>query len=260
MCLALLLLLLVTACAAQAAPQFSPADEQEIVRLVNRERQSRGLATLVSDEGLRNSARKHSELMAATGEVEHRIADEPVLGLRLRAVRFNICGENVAMAVDAARVHDALMHSPGHRANILDPQYNSIGVGVVRTAKGIYVTEDFAHRLPEISVDEAEAQVANGLNRLRRSAGAPMLTRVPAPDLRQRACEMAANDKLDPRTGFSSQVSHSIAFTASDLSQLPDSLTRLRSIPASGFSIGACYRSSASYQNPIFWFLVVTYF
>lgn len=254
------LFLLATASFAQAAPQFSPADEQEIVRLVNRERQSRGLATLVVDEHLHDAARKHSALMASTGEVEHLIGNEPVLDLRLRAVRFDASGENVAMAADAERAHVGLMHSPHHRDNILDPEYNAIGIGVVRTAKGIYVTQDFAHRLQETSVDEAERQVANGLNRLRRAAGAPMLARVPAPELRRYACEMAANDRLNPRAGFTSKVSNAVAFTALDLSKLPESLTRLRTAQASGFSVGACYQSSASYQNPTFWFLVVTYF
>ena len=37
------------------------------------------------------------------------------------------------LACDAAGAHAALMNSPGHRANILDEQYNSIGIGVVRT-------------------------------------------------------------------------------------------------------------------------------
>ncbi len=166
----------------------------------------------------------------------------------------------MALAADAARAHTALMHSPDHRANILDADFNSIGVGVVRTAEGIFVTQDFARRLPEVSVEEAEEQVASSLNRLRRRAGAPILNRVPAPQLRQQACEMAANNALNPRAGLTTRVSNSVAFTASDLNQVPDSLERLKTRPASGFSVGACYQASASYDNPIFWVIVVTYF
>ncbi len=76
---AALLLLLAAASFAQYAfaehANFSSQDEQEIVRLVNRERQSRGLATLVVDERLQQAARKHSLRMAATGEVEHRVGE-----------------------------------------------------------------------------------------------------------------------------------------------------------------------------------------
>jgi hypothetical protein len=257
----LLTLLLVTA-ASYAQSGFAPDAEQEIVRLVNRERQSRGLATLVIDERLQQAARKHSERMAAAGAIEHQFAGEPGLSLRLgrTALRFDTSGENVALAGDAARAHTALMHSPGHRANILDTQFNSIGVGVVRTAEGIFVTQDFARRLPEASVPEAEEQVAFQLNRMRRAAGAPILNRVPAPDLRRQACEMAANNKLNPRAGLSSKTSGSVTFTAIDLTQIPGSLQRLRTSSASAFSVGACYRSSASYENPIFWIIVVTYF
>lgn len=59
LCLLLPLLLLAATSFAQYA-NFSPRDEQEIFRLINRERQSLGLATLVVDERLQEAARKHS--------------------------------------------------------------------------------------------------------------------------------------------------------------------------------------------------------
>jgi hypothetical protein len=250
------------AVASYAQSGFAPDAEQEIVRLVNGERQSRGLATLVIDERLLQAARKHSQRMAAAGVIEHQVAGEPKLSLRLgeTALRFDVSGENVALAGDAARAHSALMHSPGHRANILDAQFNSIGIGVVHTPDGIFVTQDFARRLPEASVPEAEEQVAVQLNRMRRTAGVPVLNRLPAPELRKQACEMAANNKLNPRAGLSPKVSGSVTFTAIDLKQIPGSLQRLRTSSASAFSVGACYRTSASYENPIFWIIVVTYF
>jgi len=240
---------------------YVPEDEREIVRLVNQERQSLGLPALALDERLTQAARKHSTRMAATGEVEHEIAGEAGLSLRLGAVRFDSCGENVALAENAARVHAGLMHSSGHRANILDSQFNSIGVGVVRTEEGIYVTQDFARRLPDASVDEAEAQVVANLNRLRRSVGMPILNRTSVPELRKRACAMAAYDRVNPAAGLLSRnVSNSVAFTAVDLSHVPEALQQLKTQKASALSVGACYQSSASYKNPVFWVIVVTYF
>lgn len=258
---ALLTLLLLTS-AAFSQNSFAPDAEQEIVRLVNGERQSRGLATLVVDERLLQAARKHSQRMAAAGAIEHQFPGEPGLSLRLgkTALRFDTSGENVALASDAARAHTALMHSPGHRANILDAQFNSIGIGVVRTANGIFVTQDFARRLPEASVAEAEEQVSVQLNRMRRSAGVPILNRVPTPDLRRQACEMAANNKLNPRAGLSSKASGSVTFTAIDLTQISGSLQRVTRSTASSFAVGACYQTSTTYENPVFWIIVVTYF
>jgi len=243
--------------------QFVPADEQEIVRLINQERQSRGLATLVTDEHLQQAARKHSQRMAATHQVEHLVPGEPKLSLRLGEtnLRFDVSGENVALTADATRAHTALMHSPHHRDNILDADFNSIGVGVVRAKEGIYVTQDFARRLPEVSVGEAEDQVATSLNRVRRATGLPALRRLPASDLRKIACRMAANDKLNPSAGFSDhKVNASVAFTTLDLSQIPRPLERLKTSTASGFSVGACFQTSASHETPVFWIVVVTYF
>jgi len=260
-------LLVVVAMAAMGAGQsraMSAADaETEIVRLVNRERHARGLATLVIDEKLRLAARKHSQRMASAGAVEHQFAGEAKLELRLeeRGLRFDVSGENVALAGDAAEVHKALMHSPGHRANILDGEYKSIGVGVVRSGDGIYVTQDFAALLPEVSVAEAEERVGASLNRMRQAVGKPTLNRLPQPDLRRQACEMAAHDKLNAGAGLSSpNASSSVAFTALDLTKMPPSLERLKSRPASGFSVGACYQTSATFDIPVFWIVVVTYY
>ena len=71
---------------------------------------------------------------------------------------------------------------------------------------------------------------------------------------------MAANNRLNPRAGLSSRVSNSVAFTAIDLAEIPESLERLKTQPASAFSVGACYQTSASYDTPVFWIVVVTYF
>lgn len=256
------LLLFAAVSFAQASASYAPDAEQEMVRLVNRERQSRGLAALIVDERLVQAAREHSQCMAAAHVVEHQVGHEPKLELRLdkTGIRFDVSGENVAFAGDAARAHTALMRSPGHRANILDGDYTAIGIGVVRTSDGIFVTEDFAKRLPVVSVGEAEEQVARALTRMRRSAGMPMLNRVPAPELRSQACEMAAHNRLNPRGGLTRGASNAIAFTATDLTELPDSLERLKTQRASTFAVGACYQTSTSYDTPVFWIVVVTYF
>jgi hypothetical protein len=245
------------------AQGFDSSAEQAIFRLLNQERHSRGLSTLVSDERLQRAARKHSALMASLGEVDHQVDGELKLSLRLdeQLIRFDASGENVARTSTPERAHVALMNSPGHRANILDPDFNSVGIGVVNTPDGIYVTQDFAHRLPDASVDDAEQRVSSTINRLRQRLGLAAWPRIPAPELRRRACDMAVRDKLNPSLGLlSPKVSNSVAFTAIDLNQVPSSLDRIKVAPASGFSVGACYHASASYDMPVFWVVVITYF
>lgn len=259
----LALLLLPALAMAQDGWVYDTYAEQVILRLLNQDRQARGLGQLVMDERLRRAARKHTRWMVSRGEVEHQFADEPKLSQRLGevALRFDASGENVARTSGPERAHVALMNSPGHRANILDPNFNSIGIGVIHTQEGIYVTEDFARRLPDATVDEAEAQVAGMMNRLRMDLGLDPWPRRMAPELRRHACDMAARDHLNPKAGLlSTRVSNSVAFTAADLNQIPNSLTQLKANPASGFSVGACYQSSATYDTPVFWFLVITYF
>ena len=80
-------------------------------------------------------------------------------------------GENVDLNQTVAGAHDALMHSPPHRANILDPDYNAIGVGVIRGGDKIWVTEDFARRLPELSESQAESAVQNAIDHYERARG-----------------------------------------------------------------------------------------
>ncbi len=259
-----LLLCCVSLWAAAAAPEgYDFPAEQEILRLLNQERHARGLGTLVADERLQRAARKHSALMASLGQVEHRMDGEPRLSVRLdeQAVRFDMSGENVARTSSPERAHTALMNSPGHRANILDPSFNAVGIGVVKMSDGIYVTQDFARRLPDATVDDAEARIAAGLNRRRQRLGLAAWPRIAAPALRQRACQMAERDKLVPSLGLiSPKISNAVAFTLIDLNEIPNSLDRLKAIPGTGFSIGACYRTSASYDTPVFWVVVVTYF
>lgn len=259
----LLCAVLLLSSAAYAPEGYDFSAEQEILRLVNQERHSRGLSTLAADERLQRAARKHSALMASLEQVEHQIAGEPKLSLRLdeQAIRFDVSGENVARTSTPERAHTALMNSPGHRANILDPTFNSVGIGVVKREDGIYVTEDFARRLPDATVEGAEESIARSMNRLRRRAGLPAWPRFDAPELRGRACEMAAHDKLTPSLGLiSTRVSNSVAFTAIDLNQVPSNLDRLKVTSATGFSVGACYSASASYETPVFWVVVITYY
>ncbi len=45
--------------------------------------------------------------------------------------RFTNAGENIALAPTLDIAHSGLMHSPGHRANILRPEFGRLGSGIV---------------------------------------------------------------------------------------------------------------------------------
>lgn len=95
-------------------------------------------------------ARRHSEQMARTGHLTHEGANGSNVGQRLAraGVAWTRAGENVAMASTVEQAEALMMREPpfqpNHRANILDPAFTEVGIGVARSANGlIYVTQDF---------------------------------------------------------------------------------------------------------------------
>jgi hypothetical protein len=252
----------VLVCSARAQ-NVDPSGEQQLVQLVNAERAKQGLGALEVDQRLTEIARKHSELMSERGMLSHQFPNEPDMRARVATtgMRFNFSGENVAYDSDIESAHVGLMHSPKHKENILRPQFNAIGIGVVRKGTVLYVTEDFAERLPEMSLSQAEQTIANSFSALRRQAGAQPLQRVELPALRNEACEMAKADKLSPAAARTiNNVRNVVVWTATDLADLPPTLQKLRNAPASGYSLGACFASSKSYPNAVYWVVLVTYF
>jgi len=109
---------------------------------INRERAKVGHSKLALKDDLTSIARRHSKQMAA----DHTIYHNNNLGNEISG-NWYAAGENVGMGPDCPTIHDAFMSSPGHRANILDTDYNQVGVGVSTDENGtVYVTEDFAGR------------------------------------------------------------------------------------------------------------------
>ncbi|HWR37664.1 MAG TPA: CAP domain-containing protein [Clostridia bacterium] len=250
-------------CCTALAQQYDRSSEQELVRLVNEERAKAGLGTLETDDRLTQVARQHSELMAEKNALSHQFGGEPNVLRRIASttLRFNSSGENVAFDATARRAHVGLMNSPPHRANIMRSGFNVIGVGVVRKGDLIYVTQNFAHRLPEISIVEAEQIIAKAFASLRKSAGANTLPQRRNPELRKIACDMANDDRLNASAlrGIDG-VRNMVVYTATELDKLPSSAQKLREEQASGYSVGACFAKSASYPNAVYWVALVTYF
>ncbi|WP_051939938.1 CAP domain-containing protein [Phaeacidiphilus oryzae] len=128
------------ASAAQAA-----AAEAEVLRLVNGERARHGCGSLADSAALTGLASALSGEMAAQGVLGH--TDPSGRSPWQRAAQAgitNLGGENIARGQPTPQaVMAAWMKSPGHRANILDCSYHSLGVGVAYGPDGPWWTEDF---------------------------------------------------------------------------------------------------------------------
>ncbi len=109
------------------------AAEQKMVNLVNQERSKAGLQQLRVDMSLVELARKKSQDMIDRNYFGH---NSPTYGspfdmMREAGIRYSTAGENLAGAATVEAAHANLMASSGHRANILNPRFNYLGVGIV---------------------------------------------------------------------------------------------------------------------------------
>ena len=128
---ALITLLIVCTTSALAQQKTSDA-ERQLLNSVNQERKAHGLSPLKYDEALATAARAHAQRMAEQGTISHQLPGEPNLLTRARAAgaHFSWIAENVDEGPNAAAIHQSFMKSPQHRANILDPDMDSAGIGV----------------------------------------------------------------------------------------------------------------------------------
>lgn len=107
--------------------------EQEMFRLVNTERAKAGLDLLAFDTSLREVAREHSDDMFSRGYFSHQSLEglSPFDRMEDAGIQFGYAGENLALAPSTPLAMQGLMNSPGHRANILSPNFTKIGIGVI---------------------------------------------------------------------------------------------------------------------------------
>ncbi len=115
-------------------PLFSATKsvEEEVVRLVNVERAKNGLKPLTANWQLARVARYKSADMRDKGYFSHT---SPTYGspfdmMKSFNISYSAAGENIAAGQTTAQaVMDSWMNSPGHRQNILSPNFSEIGVG-----------------------------------------------------------------------------------------------------------------------------------
>jgi uncharacterized protein YkwD len=107
--------------------------EQEMFRRVNTERAKAGLQFLEFDNSLRDVARAHSDDMFRRGYFSHYTPEglSPFDRMNNAHITYTYAGENLALAPSTQLAMQGLMNSPGHRANILNPSFHKIGIGVI---------------------------------------------------------------------------------------------------------------------------------
>jgi uncharacterized protein YkwD len=128
------------------APPPRPDLETLMLSWVNAERIKAGLNTLKLDPELTAVGRKHSVDMFQQGYFSHVSLNGkgPFDRMKDDMVQFTNAGENIALAPTLDIAHSGLMHSPGHRANILRPEFGRLGIGIVDGGKyGLMISQEF---------------------------------------------------------------------------------------------------------------------
>ncbi len=210
------------------------ADAWQLGVLINQDRAAEGIAPLKWDPALAEAARRHCLRMVAEGTIAHRYDDEPSISERAAqaGARFSLIEENVAVGPDPAAIEDAWMHSPGHRANLLNPDVNRVGAAVVASRGVLYAVTDYAHAVPTLTQDQVEAAIAN----LVRVSGIAVAPGTPAA---RAACAMSQGVPASASPGR--HLGFIMRWQGPELNRLPQALvSKLVSGEYHQAAVGSC--------------------
>jgi len=232
--------------------------EQQLLDLANQARAQAGAPRLTLDAGMSQAARAHAEAMFAARQLSHQFDGEPSLPQRLAATtrtQLDQEGENVALDFDAERGHEHLMLSPPHRANLLNPAYNVVGLGVVRSGDRLYIVQDFGHALPNYSATEVKDRIAATVAQARHLTKQPDLARRDLPTADDTACSMAQADKLGTSPVHQLAQRYTVlTYTSLHPETLPENASHiLSSHNLKSFSVGTCYARTETYPTGVYW-------
>ena len=106
--------------------------EAQMLALVNQARVANGLPVFTLDPALIEVARRNSADMVARGYFSHINPEglDPFARMAAAGITYTSAAENIAWAGDTTLAHEALMNSPSHRANLLNPKLARIGIGI----------------------------------------------------------------------------------------------------------------------------------
>ena len=113
------------------------SDEKEVFDLINKQRTNNGLAALKNDSEVQRVARIKAQDMVDNNYFSH---NSPTYGspfdmLKSFKISYKTAGENIAGNSSNSSAVTAWMNSSGHKANILNSNFNYTGIGVVSSPK-----------------------------------------------------------------------------------------------------------------------------
>jgi hypothetical protein len=127
----------------------------------NRDRGAQHRPPLTLDPALNAAAQRHADLMASQNNLSHDLPGEPGLAERAAAAgaHFSSIAENIAESDALFRIHESWMHSAPHNANLMNPDFNHVGIGIARRGSHIFAVEDFATAVAAESFSDVERRI-----------------------------------------------------------------------------------------------------
>lgn len=162
--------------ATPAIPSWGAAEEDQFVSLINGLRASKGLGTLSIDSELVTQARGWSQTMSKRGSIFH--ASDLSVGV---SANWQKLGENVGVGGDVQSLFDAFVASPTHYANLVDPAFTRIGVGVIWAGDRMFTAHRFMGLFPPAPPTTASPRRTTTTVASTTPDPAPTTTTVPAP-------------------------------------------------------------------------------
>lgn len=205
-------------------------DVQQLLMLTNQDRAAQGLGPLRWSRELAEAARAHDEQMVQRNELQHQFPGEPDVPARAgqAGAHFRAIAENIAYGPDVADLERQWMHSAPHRANILDPQMDSIGIALIRAGGALWAVEDFSHVVAAVGPADVEERVISLLS------AQGMQDAKSTEDARQ-TCGMPHGSAGATRPRFI------MRWESSEINRLPDILiTKLQSGQFRTAAVGVC--------------------
>jgi hypothetical protein len=234
-----LLGVLMAASAARAQGDASPTAAAALLQMANQFRAQHGVAPLTWNNALAQAARVHAKRMVAevgtgAGSLEHQYPGEPDVITRAAqaGAHFGAVAENLAgRGQGPALLQQIWMTTPTHRANLLDPKMNVVGIGVIESGGLLYAVEDFAASVPVPQQAQVESDVMAALQKA--GIGAAKMTE-------------AARSNCESQSNTAEGALLVVHWEGPHPAQLPDVL--VQRISKGGFhsaAVGACPSAQA---------------
>jgi len=144
----------------------------ELLNYINADRAAQGLSTVSLRDDLNSLAQAHSADMLKRNFFSHINPDNE--SPEDRRIRMNVktdVGENLAYSPTVYFAHQSLLRSAIHRQNLMNPEWDSVGIGIVKDPSGyLLITEEFSHKeWTDTDLEKFENTIIDAINQKRTS-------------------------------------------------------------------------------------------